>query len=68
MKTLIKDVEFSIGGTNMAISSIHGHTNIMLNTEWKDLGFISHFLKCLVDSGLKVNIDTNYREGLDEIL
>ena len=68
MKALIKDVEFSIGGTNMAISSIHGHTNIMLNTEWKDLGFISHFIKCLANSGIKVNIDTNYREGLDEIL
>lgn len=68
MKTLVKDVEFSIGGTNMAISSIHGHTNIMLNSEYKDLGFISHFIKCMIDSGLNVTIDTNYREGLDEIL
>ncbi|ABX41593.1 hypothetical protein [Lachnoclostridium phytofermentans] len=68
MKAIVKDVEFSIGGTNMAISSIYGHTNIMLNTEWKDLAFISHFMKFLVDSGLEVNIDTNYREGLDEIL
>ena len=68
MKPFIKDVDFSIGGTNMAISSIHGHTNIMLNTEWKDLGFLSYFVKSLADSGLDVKIDTNYREGLDEIL
>ncbi len=68
MEPLIKDIEFSIGGTSMAIASIHGDTNISLNTEFKDLSVIYAFLSHFVQAGLKVQIDTNYREGFDEIL
>lgn len=52
----------------MAIASIKGHTNLMLNSEFKDISTIQYFLKILTDAGIPVTIDTNYREGLDEIL
>lgn len=68
MKPLIKDVEFSIGGTSMAIASIHDHTNIMLNSMGKDLSVFQYFIQALSEAGMDVVIDTNYKEGLDEIL
>jgi len=68
MKPLIKDVEFSIGGTSIAIVSIHNHTNIMLNSKTKDLSVYQHFIQALSEAGMEVVIDTNYEEGLDEIL
>lgn len=68
MKALVTDAEFSIGGTSMAIASIHDHTNLSLNTEFKDLSVIQFFLDHLTKQGLNVTIDTNYREGYDEIL
>ncbi|HEX3077208.1 MAG TPA: hypothetical protein VHQ24_10135 [Lachnospiraceae bacterium] len=68
LENFIEDVEFSIGGTSMAVASVKGHTNLMLNTQYKDLSFIQLFVQSLVDSGLDVTIDTNYREGLDDIL
>ncbi|WP_167957067.1 hypothetical protein [Anaerosporobacter faecicola] len=64
----IDDVEFALGGTCMAIASIHGHTNLMLNSEFKDITTIQYFLKLLTDAGIPVTIDTNYKEGYDEIL
>lgn len=68
MEELIQDIEFSIGGTSMAIASIHGFTNLSFNTEFKDLSMIQYFLSHCTDAGLDVQIDTNYREGFDEIL
>jgi hypothetical protein len=68
MEQFIQDIEFSIGGTSMAIASIHGFTNLSLNTEFKDLSMIHAFLSHLIEAGLNVQIDTNYREGFDEIL
>ena len=68
MQDLIKDIEFSIGGTSMAIVSIHGDTNISLNTQFKELSMIHAFLSHLTSEGIPVIIDTNYREGFDEIL
>ncbi|MDD5935332.1 MAG: hypothetical protein PUC65_07225 [Clostridiales bacterium] len=68
MQDLIKDIEFSIGGTSMAIVSSHGYTNICLNTEQKDLSMIHCFLHHLSLGKIPVTIDTNYREGFDEIL
>lgn len=68
MEALIQDIEFSIGGTSMAITSIHGYTNLSMNTEFKDLSIIHAFLSHLVQAGLDVTIDTNYREGYDELL
>lgn len=68
MNELIQDIDFSIGGTNMGIASVHGHTNLLLNTQFKDISIIQTFIKHLTDAGLDLQIDTNYREGLDEIL
>lgn len=68
MNQYIQDIDFSIGGTNMAIASVHGYTNLMFNTQFKDISIIQTFLKHLTDAGLELQIDTNYREGLDEIL
>lgn len=68
MKPYVSQVEFSIGGTNMAIASYNGFTCISMNTKQKDLGMIQYFAKTLADSGIEVSIDTNYKEGYDEIL
>ena len=68
MEDYVKDIEFNIGGTNMAIASIHGFTNLSLNTEFKDLSIIHYFLHHLIEAGIDVTIDTNYREGYDELL
>lgn len=68
MQPLIKDAEFSIGGNCLGIVSINGHTNIMMNSEFKNLKIIQYFIRTLVSAGLSVTIDTNYKEGLDEIL
>lgn len=68
MNELIKDIDFSIGGTNMAIASVHGATNLMFNTQYKDVSIVQTFIKHLTEQGLAIQIDTNYREGLDEIL
>ena len=68
MEELIQDIEFSIGGTSMAIATIHGYTNLSFNTEFKDLSMIEAFLSHCTKAGLNIQIDTNYREGFDEIL
>ncbi len=68
MMNLINDIEFSLGSTSMAITSVHGFTNISLNTEFKDLTMIHAFLQHFTKEGLSIQIDTNYREGFDEIL
>ncbi len=68
MQELIKDIDFSIGGTSMAITSIHGYTNINLSTEFKDLSMIQFILHHLTSTGIPIIVDTNYREGFDEIL
>lgn len=68
MKELVVDAEFAIGGTGIAITSINGHTNIMLNTDFKDISILQFFVNELVKAGLEVTIDTNYQEGLDAVL
>lgn len=68
MDKLIQDVDFYIGGTNMAIASVHGLTNFMFSSEFKDVTLIQSFVRHFTDCGFDIQIDTNYREGLDEIL
>ena len=68
MQPFIQDAEFFIGGNCLGIVSINGNTNIMLNTEFKNLNIIQYFIQALAKEGLSVTIDTNYKEGLDEIL
>ena len=48
--------------------SLHGKTNILLATPLKDLSIMSFFVQHLVSEGIDVTLDTNYREGYDEIL
>jgi NRPS condensation-like uncharacterized protein len=69
-KPYVKDFDFVNGtrGLSVAIASIHDHINIIMNTSLKDLSIISHLTSMLVEEGLEVIIDTNYREGYDEIL
>lgn len=64
----ITDVEFCLGGTCMAISSIHGHTNLVMNSEYKDITTIQSFIRLLTEEGITVTLSTNYKEGYDEIL
>lgn len=68
MKDLIEDVEFAIGGFGIAVTSIHGHTNIMLNTNFKDTSILQYFVNHLIQDGLPVTVDTNYQEGIDALL
>lgn len=68
MTKYITDAEFSIGGTSMAIVSYHGTTNIMMNSETKDLSIIHFLTRELTKAGLKVSITSNYREEYDEVL
>lgn len=68
MQQYVSQVEFSIGGTNMAIASYQGNTCLSMNTRLKDLSMIQFFTHTLVSEGIDVTIDTNYQEGYDEIL
>lgn len=68
MQPHVQGVEFSIGGTNMGIVSYNDKTCLTMNTQIKDLSIIQAFIKTLTSEGIDVSIDTNYREGYDEIL
>jgi hypothetical protein len=52
----------------MMLVSMHSHTNILMSTPLKDLSIINHVITMLVNDGLDVILDTNYKEGYDEIL
>ncbi len=68
MQELVTDADFCIGGTSFSALSIHGHTNFVMSTRFKDLSITQHIISQLVDSGVSVIVDTNYQEGIDEIL
>jgi NRPS condensation-like uncharacterized protein len=70
MKSRIKDVDFvNTGyGHTMTVISVGEHTNILMNSPFKDLSIINHVISLLVKDGQQVTIDTNYKEGYDEIL
>jgi NRPS condensation-like uncharacterized protein len=55
-------------GIAMTLISLKEHTNILLSSPLKDLSIMSYFTKMLVDEGLAVIADTNYKEAYDEIL
>lgn len=69
-KDKVMDMDFVNGGYGIAITacSIFDHTNIIWTSSLKDLSIINHFVSFLVREGLDVTLDTNYREGYDEIL
>lgn len=68
MEQLVNDLEFCIGGTSIAVASYKGWTNICMSTEYKDLSMIQFVVQHLTQAGVPVTIDTNYREGYDELL
>lgn len=70
MEEKILDVDFINAGYSFAMTlvSVKEHTNILISSPLKDLSLMNFFTKMLVNEGLKVVIDTNYREGYDEIL
>ena len=63
MNDFVEDVEFAIGGFGIAVTSIHGHTNIMLNTDFKDISILQYFINHFIQEGLLVTVDTNYLEA-----
>jgi len=66
----ILDADFVNGayGLSMTLISISGHTNIIMSTPVKELSIINHIISSLVKEGLDITLDTNYKEGYDEIL
>jgi len=69
-KDKILDADFVNGayGLSMTLISISNQTNIIMSTPIKETSIINHVISSLVKEGLEVTIDTNYREGYDEIL
>lgn len=70
MTSKIKDVDFvNTGyGHTMTLISLGDYTNILMNSPFKDLSIINHIISMLKNDGQKIMIDTNYKEGYDEIL
>lgn len=70
LKSKVLDADFVNAGYGIAMTgiSLHGKTNILLATPLKDLSIMSFFVQHLVNEGIDVTLDTNYREGYDEIL
>lgn len=70
LKSFVKDVEFmnSGRGINVGICSFGNNTNITFNSVIKDISIINSFIRKLKNDNLAVTLDTNYREGYDEIL
>jgi len=69
-KEKILDADFVNGayGLSMTLISIDKHTNIIFSTPLKELSIINHVISTLVNDGLEITLDTNYKEGYDEIL
>lgn len=70
LKNHILDVDFVNGGYGMAMTliSVLDHTNIIMTTSIKDLSVMQFITSFLVNQGLDITIDTNYKEDYDEIL
>jgi len=52
----------------MTLISLKQQTNIIMSSPLKDLSIMNHIVQFLVNEGLDVTLDTNYKEGYDEIL
>lgn len=55
-------------GIAMTLISLKNHTNIIMSSPLKDLSIMNYFIQFLVSEGLDITLDTNYKEGYDEIL
>ena len=70
LETKILDADFVNAGYGIAMTliSLKSHTNIIFSSPLKDLSIMNHMVQFLVGEGLDVTLDTNYKEGYDEIL
>lgn len=70
LKDKIVDADFMNAGYGLAMTliSVQNHTNIIMTSPLKDLSIINHIIQILRKDGLDITIDTNYKEGYDEIL
>jgi hypothetical protein len=70
LKDKILDADFVNAGYGLAMTliSLGEKTNIITSTPLKDLSIINHMVSILVQDGLHVTLDTNYKEDYDEIL
>lgn len=70
MSKYVTDVDFINSGPslNSALVTYKDQLNFSLNTVFKDISIIRGIIYQLRDDGLDVTINTNYREGYDEIL
>lgn len=69
-KDKVYDIDFVNAGYGhaMTLISMDEHTNILMSSPLKDLSIMNHIISFLVDEGLSVTLDTNYKEGYDELL
>jgi NRPS condensation-like uncharacterized protein len=69
-KGLVTDIDFVNAGYGLAMTliSLENHTNVILSTPLKDISIINHVISMFVKDGLDLVLDTNYKEGYDEIL
>ncbi|HCB66468.1 MAG: hypothetical protein A2013_06425 [Tenericutes bacterium GWE2_38_8] len=70
MMEKISDVDFANSGYGLAMTliSMGSFTNIIMTSPLKDLSIINQMISLMVKEGIDVTIDTNYKEGYDEIL
>jgi hypothetical protein len=70
LESKILDADFVNAGYGIAMTliSLKSHTNIIFSSPLKDLSIMNHMVQFLVGEGLDVTLDTNYKEGYDEIL
>jgi len=70
LESKILDADFVNAGYGIAMTliSLKSHTNIIFSSPLKDLSIMNHMVQFLVSEGLDVTLDTNYKEGYDEIL
>jgi len=69
-KDKIIDVDFvnAAYGLSMTLISLDDYTNFIFSTPVKELAIINHVISFLVQEGLDITLDTNFKEGYDEIL
>lgn len=66
----VKDVEFINAGKgiNTNVLSYNNNLNIAFGSNVKDISVIRKFIEIIKNDGIDVTIDTNYKDGYDEIL
>ena len=69
-KGKVTDIDFVNAGYGLAMTlvSLDEHINVILSSPLKDLSIMNHMISFMVKDGLDLVLDTNYKEGYDEIL